>query len=231
MEQAQAREIVPLHIEPSDAAGSTTVRRCLLVLGVLSAGNIIGVASSLYLAVHHPLLLVVISPLGRHLLLVAPTVDPVAFVTVAVLRRTVFATACFFLGRALGPTVMVWLGAHASWARRFYGWFDRFFRRASVLALLLLPIPAMSAVAGNAGMRTARFLPLVMSGLALRMLLVLQLGAWLQEPIERLLTAIERQWIGGTIVIIIGLVLYQWYRLAPRPVPAISSGGDDAPGR
>ena len=130
-----------------------------MVLGVLSAGNVVGVVSSLYLAVHHPLLLVAISPLGRHLLLVAPTVDPTAFVVVAVLRRTLFTIACFFLGRALGPTALVWLGSRAPWARRGYALLEQLFARASAVAILVFPGPAMSAVAGGAAMRTVRFVP------------------------------------------------------------------------
>lgn len=206
-------------------AERTIVRRCLLVLGALSAGNIVGVVSSLYLAVHHPLLLVAISPLGRHLLLVAASVDPLAFVTVAVLRRTVFATTCFFLGRALGPTAAVWLGVRAPSARRLHAWLDRFFARASTLAILLFPGPAMSAVAGSAGMRAVRFLPLVMSGLVLRMLLVIELGAWFQGPIERLLAVIAQHWVGGTILMIVAIVAYQWYRGALRRGPVVPRRG------
>ncbi len=193
-----------------------SVRRCLLVLGVLSAGNIVGVMSSLYLAVHYPLVLVAISPLGRHLLLVAPSVDPMAFVIVAVLRRTVFATACFFLGRGLGPTAVMWLGARAPRTRRVYRWLEQFFARASTIAILVFPGPAMSAVAGSAGMRTARFVPLVMSGLVLRMLLVLELGEWFQRPIGQLMALIEQYWIGGTVLLVICVVLYQWQRAVPR---------------
>jgi len=196
------------------------VRRCLIVLGVLSTGNIIGVMSSLYLAVHHPLVLVAISPLGRHLLLVAPSVDPVAFVLVAVVRRTVFATACFFLGRGLGPTAVMWLGARAPRTRQMYLWLEQFFARASTIAILVFPGPAMSAVAGSAGMRTARFLPLVMSGLVLRMLLVLELGEWFQGPIAHLMALIEQYWVGGTVLLVVGVALYQWYRVAPRRGPA-----------
>ena len=197
-------------------AARASVRRCLLVLGTLSAGNIVGVMSSLYLAVHYPLLLVAISPLGRHLLLVAPSVDPMAFVAVAVLRRTVFATACFFLGRGLGPTAVMWLGSRAPRTRQVYLWLEQFFQRASTLAVLAFPGPAMSAVAGSAGMRAARFVPLVMSGLVLRMLLVLELGEWFQGPIAQLMALIEQYWIGGTVVLVVGVASYQWYRAASR---------------
>ncbi len=46
------------------------VGRCLSVLGALSTCAMIGVAFSLYLVNHQPLLLIALSPLGRHLVLV-----------------------------------------------------------------------------------------------------------------------------------------------------------------
>ena len=79
------------------------------VLAILGAGSLVGVAASLYLTAHHPVLLIALSPLGRHLMLVAPRVDPVVFVVVAVTRRLLFYVACFHLGRALGPAAILWL--------------------------------------------------------------------------------------------------------------------------
>ncbi len=51
------------------------------------AVSMIGTMSVLYLANHFPLLLHALSPLGRHLILVVPTVHPAAVVAVATLRR------------------------------------------------------------------------------------------------------------------------------------------------
>ena len=78
-------------------------RRCLSVLGVLGIGSMTGVAFSLYLVNHYPLVLIALSPLGRHFVLVAPIVDPAAFMVVAVTRRMLFYLAAFYLGRAMGP--------------------------------------------------------------------------------------------------------------------------------
>ncbi len=103
--------------EPSEVPSTLTTeerkttRLCLTVLGVLGTGSMVGVAFSLYLVNHHPLLLVALSPLGRHLLLVAPIVDPLAFVTVTVGRRMLFYLTSFHLGRALGPLGIPWIEA------------------------------------------------------------------------------------------------------------------------
>ena len=86
-----------------DSEQRKTVRLCLSVLGALGTASLIGVAFSLYLVNHYPLLLIALSPLGRHMVLVAPMVDPIAFVVVAVARRMGFYLASFHLGRTLGP--------------------------------------------------------------------------------------------------------------------------------
>jgi membrane protein DedA with SNARE-associated domain len=189
-----------------------TARRCLSVLGVLSAGSMIGVASSLYLVNNQPLLLIALSPIGRHLILVAPTVDPFAFVAVAVGRRLIFYIASFHLGRALGPTGIVWLEARAARTARFVRWLERLFRRASHVAVFLLPGPAMSTIAGMSEMGVTVFASLAGLGLVFRMLVVLGVAEWLSEPIEQLLGLIAEYWIPGTVVLVIGVAVYRWRR-------------------
>ncbi len=74
------------------------VRVCLGILAVLATGSLVGVAFSLYLVNHYPLVLIALSPLGRHLVLVAPIVAPTAFLTVAFARRMSFYLTLFYLG-------------------------------------------------------------------------------------------------------------------------------------
>ena len=76
-----------VEIPPLGSEQQRIVRLSLTVLAVLGSGSMLGVAFSLYLVNHYPLLLIGLSPLGRHLFLVAPIVHPVAFVGVAVGRR------------------------------------------------------------------------------------------------------------------------------------------------
>ena len=54
---------------------------------MLSAGSAVGLAASAYLVNHYPLLLIALSPIGRHLILVVPNVDPGAFLLVAGLQQ------------------------------------------------------------------------------------------------------------------------------------------------
>lgn len=185
-------------------------RLSLTALGVLSAGSLLGVAFSMYLVNHFPLLLVGLSPLGRHLWLVAPIVDPVALVLVIVTRRMLFYTASFHLGRALGPQGIVWVEARAAWLGRFVRWLERLFERASYVVVLAMTGPTVSALAGISGMRAAVFTALATTGLVIRVVIVIFLAEEIREYIEVVLAWIDRYWIPGTVMMVTGVVAYRW---------------------
>jgi membrane protein DedA with SNARE-associated domain len=188
------------------------VRRCLQALGVLGAGSMVGVAFSLYLVNHYPLLLVALSPLGRHLVLVAPIVDPYAFLAIVLTRRMVFYLIMFQLGRTLGPAGITWIEARAVHLGRFVRWTEGLFSRASHVVVFVMAGPTVSALAGISGMPLRAFVALAIPGLTLRLLFVLGFAEWLREPIERILTWIDEYWIPGTVVLVTGMIIYQWRR-------------------
>ena len=194
-----------------------TARLCLSTLGVLSAGSMIGVASSLYLVTEYPLLLIALSPLGRHLILVAPVVDPVAFVAVAVGRRLLFYQACFHLGRALGPAGITWIETRAARFAHFVRWLERLFARASHTVVLAMTGPTVSALAGISGMRTAVFTLLATLGLVARMLVLLYFAEWLRGPIESVRALIHEYWIPGTVVIVVIVAIHRWRQRTASP--------------
>lgn len=197
-----------------DDSQRRVVRLCLMILAVLWMSSMIGAMSVLYLANHFPLLLIALSATSRHLILVAPTVHPAAFVAVATLRKLAFYVPCFILGRTLGSAALSWLDTRFRGAARFVHWLDRIFQRAKYPAVFLLPGPIMSTIAGNSGMRVAIWVPLIACGVVLRMVIVLWFGEWLREPIERLLEWFDEYWIPGTIALVAGTLLYQWVRRA-----------------
>ena len=116
------------------------VRLCLIGLAVLGTGSMIGSMSVLYLSNHFPLLLIALSPISRHLVLVAPTVDPALFVAVALGRRLAFYIPCFLLGRNLGDAALTWLDARFRGAARFIQWLDQIFQRAQYPAVFFLSL-------------------------------------------------------------------------------------------
>ncbi len=194
-----------------------TVRLCVSTLATLSTFSLAGVAFSLYLVNHHPLLLVAMSPIGRHLLLAAPTVDPFAFVAVVVARRMLFYLASFHLGRALGPAGITWIESRAVRFGRFVRWLERLFRRASHAIVFFASGPTLSALAGASGMRPRTFAALAAPGLALRAVVVLGIAASVREYIEAVLLWIDAHWVPGTIAMLAIVALYRWRRRTPSP--------------
>jgi len=191
------------------------VRLCLMTLAILGTGSMIGATSVLYLVNHFPLSLIALSPIGRHLVLVAPTVHPAAFIIIATLRRLAFYLPCFVLGRTLGNVALRWLETRFRGAARFVRWLERLFRRAPLLAVFLLLGPIMSTIAGKSRMPMAIWISLVASGLVLRMIVIVWFGEWMREPIERLLALFDEYWVPGTIVMVTGTAAYQWRKRQP----------------
>lgn len=194
------------------------MRLSLWALAALGSASMLGVAFSLYLVNHFPLLLIALSPLGRHLVLVAPAVAPAAFLAVLVARRLVFYLACFQLGRALGPLGIPWIEARAARLAVFVRWLERLFARASHLVVLVMAGPTVSALAGVAGMHVGVFSALATVSLLLRGLLVLGFAAWMRAYLEIARAWIEAWWVPGTVVMVIAVVLYRFRRRAPSKV-------------
>jgi len=124
-----------------------------------------------------------------------------------------FYLACFQLGRGLGPTGVVWLEARAARFARFVRWVESLFARAPHLVVLVMAGPTTSGLAGMAGIWMPAFVSLATASLVMRMLLVLAFAEFLREPIEWLLAWIDEYWIPGTVVLVLGTLVYQWLRI------------------
>ncbi|MEE2674805.1 MAG: hypothetical protein VX466_13470 [Myxococcota bacterium] len=191
--------------------------RSLWVLGFLSVGSAVGLASSAYLVNHYPLLLIALSPIGRHLILVVPSVNPVAFILVGGLRRFAFYMASFHLGRALGPPGVVWLEERAARFARFVRWIESWFRKAPRMVVLFFAGPTVSALAGMGGMSLRTYAGLAGVSLFARLGVIYAFGELLREPIEWLLALIDAYWVQITALMVLGVLVYQrWWRSRSR---------------
>jgi len=186
------------------------MRIWLGVLGGLATCSLIGSAFAMYLVSHQPLLLILLSPLARHLVLVAHSVDPVAFVVLATLRRFAFYVPCFELGREFGASAIDMLDRRLRGLRPYIGVIQRVFAAAPHVFVCAFPGPVLGTLAGSAGMRRSAYVPLVLMGLCLRMWFWLEFADWASEPIGVVLDFIDRYWIEGTILLIACIALYQW---------------------
>jgi hypothetical protein len=190
----------------------TVTRRCLALLGVLSTGSMIGVSFSLYLVGHYPLLLVALSPLGRHVVLAAPVTNPAALIIVTAVRRMAFYLSCFYLGRALGPAGIPWIEKRAARFAVMVRWVESLFSRAPRLVVLLMVGPTVSALAGVSGMSTRTYSSLAIASLIVRLIAIVALAEWLREYLEIALAWIDEYWLPGTVLMVAGVALYTWRR-------------------
>lgn len=198
---------------PLDGEAQLRVRRWATLLGALGLGSLVGVAFSPYLVTHWPLLLVGLSPLGRHMVLVAPIVNPVAFFLVLVARRLLFYLGCFQLGNALGPWAIPWVESRSRYFGRFLRFVERVFNVAPRAVVLVMAGPSTCALAGVSGMAFGTFLPLATLSLAARVLGVMLFAEWIRAYVEIALAWIDAYWIPATAVTASGVLLHQlWQR-------------------
>ena len=192
------------------------VRACLLMLATLSVGTWVGVATSPFLVNNYPLVLIGISPLSRHMILVAPLVGAPMVLLVGGLRSLTFTAVSFFLGRSIGEPGLVWLEQRSENAGRFVRWLERFFQRWSYFAVFIFPLGVMACVAGVARMRPFGFFVAAAAGITFRLSLYVWLADSIRGPIMRLLEFIRVYQIPATVVLVIGIGSYQVYKRRGR---------------
>jgi membrane protein DedA with SNARE-associated domain len=207
------------HEIPSDVAklldpdARRIVRACLTIMGSLGVASWIGVGSSLYLLTEAPLVLIALSPLGRHLVLVAAVTNPIAFVAVAVARRLVFYLPAFYLGRTLGDLSIVWLERRVPLMARWVNFLERIFKWSPTLITFVMLGPLMSAIAGNSGMTPRTFAVVATAGLTCRMVITVYFAEWVKEPLEVAIAWLSEYRAPGTAILVGGLLInWLWKR-------------------
>jgi membrane protein DedA with SNARE-associated domain len=181
---------------------------------ILGAGSL-GLAFSPWLVVNAPLLLIALSPLPRHLLFVAPKLELLPFVVVAVLRSEAWSALWYFTGITYGERGIRWFEGRNVRMGGLVRAGERLFRRASLPLLLVSPNPLFCLLAGAWGVRPALFFPLTVLGQAAWIVITHRVGAAFAE-----LIASMTQWIGshvaeltlGTVLFTVGALLLRQLR-------------------
>jgi membrane protein DedA with SNARE-associated domain len=180
---------------------------------LLVAATIAGALFVAPLAVHHPLWLIALNPLPRHLLLVAPRIPFPTFVLLASARGLFTCAVTFELGRCYGARGATMLLGHSTRGGSMLRGLQRLFARWSALALLIFPGIASSALAGMSGVSRARCLVISLIGLFAWACINHRLGAWLAPWSEKLLDFVRSNMLAATLLCMLGVVLYQlWVR-------------------
>ena len=201
---------------PRSATEQRIIRGCLIGLGILVVGTQIGVASSPYLVNNYPLVLIGISPLSRHIILVAPLVGvPLVFI-VAGTRTLAFTALAYWLGRTLGETALTWIDQRSKGTSRFVRWLEQFFQRWSYLAVFFFPLGLMACIAGVSRMQPAGFFAAAIPGIAIRLGVYAWFGESLREPILTGLAYVRTYQIEATVLLVLGIGCYQLVKYRSR---------------
>ena len=165
------------------------------------------------LARTHPLLLMLISSRGRHLILVAPFVSVVPFVSVALARLLVGDLLAFALGRRYGDRGIEYLVRRSGSRSHHVERAVRLTTRANTAVVLLLSGNLMCIVVAATGMRLRRFVILDTIGTAFGVTMTWYLGSAFSSPITAGLDWVaEHPWpvtAAMVVLVLVGVVVRQ----------------------
>lgn len=183
----------------------------LIAAATLAGLHQVGVALTAPLLAKAPLLLVLLSPLARHLLLVAPNAELWPFVAIAAGRRTLGSAVGHGVGRAYGQRSMVHLRQRAPVTARWVARFERWFRRADNTLAFLVP-SGTALLAGATQMPRWRYLSLASAGHVFWACTTYLLGDLFRPylmPIIAFLTEYMAPVTAFLILFVVGQVLYR----------------------
>ena len=161
-------------------------RRASLLVGplvVLTVAGMVGVAFSPVLLVHHPLALIALNPIWRHLVLASPSLHAGPFFAVAVLRLFAGDPFAYVLGRRYGPWAVKWVEAQSGPMGRLVRRVERIFARGGLVVLFAYPTIGVCALAGAAGIRPVTFVVVDLVGTVAWVALIRTFGDIFAGPI------------------------------------------------
>lgn len=181
-------------------------------LAVLTLANSVGVALAPALLTHAPLWLLALSPLDRHLVVVATRVDLLTFMLVALPARMLGALWSYVVGYGYGEQGLVWVQTRHPRTGRYLRWLERGFQRAAVPLLFLWPRPLGCALAGAVRMPLWLFTLVASAGQAVWIALTYRLGETLAPKLEPMIAFFREHMLSTTIACVLAVVLYRMVR-------------------
>lgn len=186
------------------------VKACWALLAALTLGSLAGTAFSPFLLVKAPWFLVLLSPDGRHVALVAGRVDPALLTTVTVLRRSLYSIGVYGLGAAYGDLAVSWIEARARRLGRALRALERIFARVGPVLLLALPFLTLCVLAGAARTRLILFLPALIVGHFLWVFTTVWLGTRFAAEAQAVVDFFSERLFESTLVCVVLVLAYQF---------------------
>ncbi len=152
----------------------------------------------------HPAALLVVDARDRHLLAaIGGGIGVVAFFAIGFLRIVAPAPFLWAVGRRYGERGLDWFARQTRGDTGFIGALERWFAKAGVLVLILVPSVLAYAVAGTAKMPLRLVLAVISVGVAARLAVFWWLGQQFRPQLEDLVGWIGRYqwWVIGALVL------------------------------
>jgi membrane protein DedA with SNARE-associated domain len=184
-------------------------------VGFLAVLSVIGVALSPYLLVNHPVLLVALSPVGRHVALAVPAVDPTLLVAVTVIRRVVGKVASYGLGVLYGNAAVAWMEARSPQLGRLVRWVESLFQRFGAPLLVLAPAHSLALVAGAARTKALPVVIYLTVGESLWVIGTAYFGAVIATWTKRLTDFLSAHMLESTLVcvaLVLARAAWGWHK-------------------
>jgi membrane protein DedA with SNARE-associated domain len=191
---------VPVTEHPTAEESRARRRRLFLLLGPIALATAaagLGTALAPKLLDEHPLLLLALNPVPRHMVLASGKLGILPFVSVAVARHFFADPFYFMIGRFYGKDAVRWVERRSGGASRVLHYAERAFDKARYLVLFVWPEGLVCVLAGASGMRVSCFIAVDVAGTLTLVLLARLFGAALSEPLEA-----AREFIAANVVVL-----------------------------
>ena len=170
----------------------------LFVIGTI--GSNIGPA----LVDERPRFVLMLSSRNRNLFGSVPYIDLLSYSVIGFTRVLIAGVALFFVGRWYGTKALGWVKGNMGELPAIYKWIERLVDKAGPAILVLMPgSNIVCLLLGHRRMAPKKFVPLLMVGIALKLLVLWRGGKLFEDQIRDFLSYIERyQWwvVGGLFV-------------------------------
>jgi membrane protein DedA with SNARE-associated domain len=171
--------VVPPVVSLTPPAPARPAPWLLTAAGCMVVATALGAGFAPYLAIHHPLWLIALSPLARHLILVAPHTELIPFLVLASVRGVLGCMICYELGRHYGPAGLYALDRRGSRLARQVRALEHLVGRYAWLLLLAAPSTLTGGLAGISSVPRLRVWSLSLIGFSVWAWVNRRVGGWL----------------------------------------------------
>lgn len=176
-----------------------TLTTMLFVIGTI--GSNIGPA----LVDEKPILVLILSSRNRNLFGSVPYIDLFPYLIIGFTRVLVAGVALYLVGRWYGTKALGWVEGNMGELPRIYRSLERAVDKAGSVMVVLMPgSNIVCLLVGHRRMEPRRFIPLLMLGIAIKLVVLWQGGQFFKEQIKDFLNYVEKYqwWVVGLLFVV-----------------------------